>query len=78
MNNQANKVFTSLYLSLSRAAAKEASVVIPKGLTTYRPTICGTNPYYEVWADTGLVWQGHADNANDAKAKYIGQLLQEK
>ena len=73
-----NVTFTSILLSNIREEAKQAGVEVPKGLTTMRPAVGGTNPYYEVWADNclGLVWQGNAYNASDAKAKYISELIE--
>lgn len=70
--NELNKVFTSLSLAGAREEAKAQGVTIPKGLTTYQPV----SGYYEVWSkDDGIVWQGNAYNASDAKANYIFGLL---
>ncbi len=68
--------FTRIMLKKARADAKKHFVEIPKGLTTRR---CSgfSSPYYEVWGDgyNGLLWKGNADNAYDAKAKFIGKLI---
>lgn len=70
--SDADKIFTSISLAYARREAKARGVTVQKGLTTYQP-ITG---YYEVWSKTdGIVWQGSAYNANDAKTKYIDRII---
>ena len=73
MSREANACFTSIGLKFARADAKKLKVKVPK-LTTW----CdrgGTNPYYEVWGDDGIIWSGSAYNANEAKANAIHKLI---
>ena len=65
--------FSRLMLKMARADAKKAKIKIPK-ITTMK---CSglTNSYFQVWGPKGLLWEGKANNAYSAKAKYIESLL---
>ena len=72
---QANADFTSLDLRMSRAAAREFKIKIPK-LSTWRDS-ASYNPYYEVHGDGRIIWQGPAYNASEAKARAIEKLIEQ-
>ena len=61
----------------ARAAAKAASVIIPKGITTWRSDHAST-PFFEVWAAGQIVWSGFASSASEAKANFISNMIAEK
>jgi hypothetical protein len=69
------KTFNSLSLSLARKEAKELGIKLPKYMHTLRTTY-GPNVYYQVESQTGTIWEGNADDANDAKAKAINGLIE--
>ena len=72
-----NITFAGMLLRMAKADAKKAGIKIGK-LTTWKDT-CGTNPWFEVWDDDkGLVWQGSAYCASEAKSIYITSLLPEE
>lgn len=68
--------FTSSELALTRRAAKKLKVKIGK-LTTWRDR-ASFNPYYEVYQDGQLIWQGKAYDANEAKSNAITSICTSK
>jgi hypothetical protein len=70
-----NTDFCRILLQEARADARKAKLRVPK-LKPLR--LSGfTNPYWEVWGPDGILWQGNAGNAYEAKAKCIEKLLEE-
>ena len=72
-----NTTFAGMLLRMSRADAKQAGVKVGK-LSTWKDAH-RTNPWFEVWEDDkGIVWQGSASNASEAKSIYIASLIPEE
>lgn len=69
-------LFTSSELSLMRRVAKKLKVKIGK-LTTWRDR-ASFNPYYEVYQDGKLIWQGKAYDASEAKSSAISAICSSK
>lgn len=72
-SNEANRTFTSLSLRLARAEAKRLKIELPK-MSTWKD-FSGHNPWYEVWANGDIIWQGSAYNASEAKTNAIQRIL---
>lgn len=71
----ANITFCGMMLRNARTEAKEAGIKIGK-LVTWS-TKHGSNKWYEVHCrDNGLVWSGTASCASEAKANYIGGMVE--
>ena len=72
--SSADVIFGRALLQECRADAKKAKVKIPH-LTTWKSSGF-SNPYFTVWGPKGLLWEGNADNAYEAKAKCIEMLIE--
>lgn len=72
----ANAQFCSLMLKLARKDIKEAGIKVGK-LVTWKDSFCD---YYEIWEGEGSsqVWMGSASCASEAKAAYLGILLERR
>jgi hypothetical protein len=66
--------FDKTLLKKVRAEARKAKLKIPP-LRAHR--LSGfSNPFYEVYGPKGLLWQGTASSAYDAKASCIEKMLE--